>query len=135
MEDQGCGLKYRPRERLFCSEFFARITKSECQRRYVRPFVMNNSASRERIFMEFDTWIFVAVINQQDATMYSLFISANCSTYFGWYLHPSSGAHVTVSIVSVINQTFTAACRVRDWTRKSNGLINATYCRYSDMSS
>ena len=22
------------------------------------------------------------------------YVSANCSTYFGWYLHPSSGAHV-----------------------------------------
>jgi len=24
----------------------------------------------------------------------------NCSTYFGWYLHPSSGAHTTVFTVS-----------------------------------
>jgi hypothetical protein len=30
---------------------------------------------------------------QQDATSHSLFISGNCSTYFGWYFHPSSGAH------------------------------------------
>ena len=34
---------------------------------------------------------------QQDATMYSLFISVNRSTFFGWYLHPSSGAHVTAN--------------------------------------
>jgi hypothetical protein len=34
------------------------------------------------------------IIIQRDATMYSLFISVNCSTYFGWYLHPSSGAHI-----------------------------------------
>ena len=26
--------------------------------------------------------------------IYSLFISINCSTCFGWYLHPSSGAHI-----------------------------------------
>ena len=33
---------------------------------------------------------------QQDATTYSLFVSVNRSTCFGWYLHPSSGAHVTL---------------------------------------
>jgi hypothetical protein len=30
---------------------------------------------------------------QQDATLHILFISGNCSTCFGWYHHPSSGAH------------------------------------------
>jgi len=49
----------------------------------------------------------VAIIVQQDATVYSLFISANCSTLFGWYLHPSPGARVTVSTVSGITE--------RDW--------------------
>jgi hypothetical protein len=34
---------------------------------------------------------------QQEATSYSLFISGNCSTRFGWYFHPSSGTHTTVS--------------------------------------
>jgi len=38
---------------------------------------------------------------------YSLFISANCSTYFGWYLHPSSRSHITVSTVSGIIETVT----------------------------
>jgi len=42
---------------------------------------------------------------QQDATIYSLFISAKCSTCFGWYLHLSSGAHNTVSAVSGIIET------------------------------
>ena len=37
---------------------------------------------------------------QQDSIIYSLFISVNRSTCFGWYLHPSSGAHVTVSTTS-----------------------------------
>jgi len=41
----------------------------------------------------------MATIIQQDAVIYSLFISVNCSTCFGWYLHPSSGAHITVSTV------------------------------------
>jgi len=56
----------------------------------------------------------VSIIIQQDWTTYSLFISANCSTYFEWYLHPSSGAHITVSTVSDINETVTATCRERD---------------------
>jgi hypothetical protein len=30
---------------------------------------------------------------QQDANLHGWFISANCSTCFGWYLHSSSGAH------------------------------------------
>jgi hypothetical protein len=33
---------------------------------------------------------------QQDATLHSLFISGNCSKCFGWYFHPSSGAHTTL---------------------------------------
>ena len=39
---------------------------------------------------------------QQDATLRSLFIFGNCSTCFGWYFHPSSGAHTTVSTDTVI---------------------------------
>jgi hypothetical protein len=39
----------------------------------------------------------MSIIVQQDANMYSSFISVNCSTCFGWYLHSSSGVHVTVS--------------------------------------
>jgi hypothetical protein len=35
----------------------------------------------------------------------SLFISGKCSTCFGWYLHPSPGAHITVSTASGICHT------------------------------
>jgi len=38
-------------------------------------------------------------------------LSGNCSTCFGWYLHPSSGAHAIVSTASCICQTVTATCR------------------------
>src|SRR5215475_7337034 len=48
---------------------------------------------------------------QQDATLHSLFISGNCSTCFGWYFHPSSGAHTTVSTASGICHTVTAISR------------------------
>ena len=48
------------------------------------------------------------IIVQHDATVYSLFISVNRSTYCGWYLHPSSGANVTVSTAPGTSKTVTA---------------------------
>jgi hypothetical protein len=50
---------------------------------------------------------------QQDATLHSLLITGNCSTYFGWYFHPSSGGHTTLSTASGICHTVTAICRYR----------------------
>jgi len=38
-------------------------------------------------------------------------LSGQCSTCFGWYLHPSSGAQTTVSTTSGICQNVTAICR------------------------
>ena len=40
-------------------------------------------------------------------------LSGNCSTCFGWYLHPSSGAQTTVSTASDICHTVTAIYRYR----------------------
>ena len=56
---------------------------------------------------------YIPVHIQQDATLHSLFISGNCSTCFGWYLHPSSAAHTTVSTASGICQTVTATCHYK----------------------
>ena len=69
-------------------------------------------------------------------------LSGNCSTCFGWYHHPSSGAQTTVSTVSGICQTVTATCRYcgRVGTAEhsstiaagsSNGVTNTRCCRYS----
>jgi len=44
----------------------------------------------------------VSIIVQQGAKVGSVFISANGSTCFGWYFHPSSGVHITLSTVSGI---------------------------------
>ena len=55
----------------------------------------------------YKTYRSTPVYIQQDATLHRLFISGNCSTCFGWYLHPSSGAHTTVSTSSGICHTFT----------------------------
>jgi hypothetical protein len=54
----------------------------------------------------------IPIYIQQD-TLHSLFISGNCSTCFGWYFHPLSGAHTTVSTASGIYHTVTAICRYR----------------------
>ena len=45
---------------------------------------------------------------------YSLFISVKCSTCFRRYLHPSLGAHITVSIVPGINETVTTTHQERN---------------------
>jgi hypothetical protein len=50
---------------------------------------------------------------QQNAMLHSLFISGNCTTCLGWYFHPSSGAHTTVSTARGICHTVTAICRYR----------------------
>ena len=55
----------------------------------------------------------IQIYIQQDVTLRRLFISGNCSTCFGRYLHPSSGAHTTVSIECGTCQTVTATCRYR----------------------
>jgi len=48
---------------------------------------------------------YIVIYFQQDATLHSLFVPGNCSTCFRWYLHPSSGAHTTVSTASGTCQT------------------------------
>jgi len=55
----------------------------------------------------------IPIYIQQDTTLHSLFISGNCSTCFGWYHHPSSGAQKTASTTSGICQTVIAICRYR----------------------
>ena len=84
--------------------------------------------------MSMDRASYNMAIIQQDAAEYSLFRTVNCWVCFGWYtiFHPSSGARVTLSASSGINETVT--CRERGWTGTAY-LINARYCRYSVMSS
>jgi hypothetical protein len=68
--------------------------------------------SKARMIPDFRIHLkYMSMIVQQDATIYGLCMSLNCCTYFGWYLHPSSGAHITVSTVSGISVTVTANCR------------------------
>ena len=55
-------------------------------------------------------YIPIYVYIQQDGTLHSLHISGNCSPYFGWYLHPSSGTHTTVSTASDACHIVNATC-------------------------
>jgi hypothetical protein len=51
---------------------------------------------------------YIPIYIQRDAALHSLFVSGNCSTCFGWYLHPSSGVHTTVPTASGICHTVNA---------------------------
>ena len=53
---------------------------------------------------------YIRISNKMQRYTAYLFLE-NCSTRFGWYLHPSSGAHTTVFTVSGTCQTVTATCR------------------------
>jgi hypothetical protein len=68
---------------------------------------------------------------QQDATLHSLFISGNCSTCFGWYFHPSSGAHTTVSTASLICHSVTAICRYRGRAGTGLSVLWVAYATHS----
>ena len=57
--------------------------------------------------------IFSDIYVQKDALLHYLFVSLNCSTCFGWYLHPSSGAHTTVSTACDTCQTVTDRNKLR----------------------
>jgi hypothetical protein len=65
---------------------------------------------------------------QQDATLHSLFISGNCSACFGWYFHPSSGAHTTVPTASGICHTVTAISRYRGRVRHAQHTQTDSNC-------
>ena len=61
-----------------------------------------------------------------------ILISGNCSTCFRWYLHPSSGAHSTVSTASGICHTVTATCRYRGRVGKIPDAVDTVVCAPDD---
>jgi hypothetical protein len=54
----------------------------------------------------------------------------NRSTRFGWYFHPSSGAHTTISTASGICHTVTAIYRYRGRVGTSLSVLWVAYARY-----
>ena len=75
----------------------------------------------------------IPIYIQQDATLHNLFIYENCSTCFGWYLHPSSGAHTTVSTASGICHTVTATCRYRGRVGTGLSVLWEAYATHSTL--
>jgi hypothetical protein len=75
----------------------------------------------------------IPIYIQQDATLHNLFISGNCSTCFGWYFHPSSGAHTPVSTASVICHTVVAICRYRGRVGTGLSVLWLAYATHSTL--
>jgi hypothetical protein len=75
----------------------------------------------------------IPIYIQQDATLHSLFISGNCSICFGWYLHPSSEAHTTVSTAPGICHTVTAICRYRGRVGTGLSVLWVVYATHSTL--
>jgi len=76
---------------------------------------------------------YIPIYIQQDATLHSLFISGNCSIRFGWYFHPPSGAHTTVSTASGICHTATAICRYRGSVGTGLSVLWVAYATHSTL--
>ena len=59
-------------------------------------------------------------------------LSGNCSTYFGWYHHPSSGAQTTISTASGICHTVTATYpyRSNSFTIAAGSSNSVTYTKF-----
>jgi hypothetical protein len=60
-------------------------------------------------------------------------LSKNCSTCFGWYLHPSSGAQETVSTASGICHTVIAICCYLGSVGTGLSVLWVTYATHSTL--
>jgi hypothetical protein len=60
-------------------------------------------------------------------------LSGNCSTYLGWYHHPSSGAQTTVSTASGICHTVTATCRYHGRVGAGLSVLWVVYTTHSTL--
>ena len=94
------------------------------------------------IYIYIYMYIYIYIYIQQDATLHSFILSGNCSTCFGWYHHPSSGAQTTVSIASGICHTVCHPQHTQTSSNSSmiaadsnNGVKNTRCCRYSCLRS
>ena len=76
---------------------------------------------------------YISIYIQQDATSHSLFIFGNCSTCFGWYHQPSSGAQTTVSTASGICHTVNAICRYRGKVETGLSVLWVVYATHSTL--
>ena len=70
---------------------------------------------------------------QRDAIFTQFILSGNCSTCFGRYLHPSSGAQTTVSTASGICHSVTATCRYREKVGTGLSVLWVAYATHSTL--
>ena len=75
--------------------------------------------------------IFQYVSNRCNITQFIL--PGICSTCFGWYFHPSSGAHTTVSTASGICHTVTAICCYRGKVGTGLSVLWVAYATHSTL--
>jgi hypothetical protein len=75
----------------------------------------------------------IPIYIQQDGTLHSLFTPGNCSTCFGWYFHPSSEAHTTVSTAPGICYTVTATCHYRGRVGTGLSVLWVAYATHSTL--
>ena len=60
-------------------------------------------------------------------------LSGNCSSCFGWYHHPSSGAQTTVCTASGICHTVIAICRYRGRVGTGLSVLLVAYATHSTL--
>ena len=77
--------------------------------------------------------LIILIYIERDATLHILFISGNCSTCFGWYLHPSSGAQTAVPTASGISHTVTVICRYRGRVGTGLSVLWVAYATHSTL--
>ena len=76
--------------------------------------------------------IFQYISNKMQRYTVYLYLET-CSTCFGWYIHPSSGAHTTVSTASGICHTVTAICRYRGRVGTGFSVLWVPYATHSTL--
>ena len=79
--------------------------------------------------------VFYSNIYPTKCNITQFILSGNCSTCFGWYHHPSSGAQTTVSTASGICHTVTAICRYRGRVGTGLSMLWVAYTTHSILKS
>jgi hypothetical protein len=120
-QGNSCGYCFRVRDQPFKRRVKSHLSFTSIIRRF------NVYVSVHRKYIPIYVYI------QQYATSHSLFISGNCSTYFGWYFHPSSGVYTTVSTASGTCHTVTAICRYRGRVGTGLSVLWVSYATYNTL--
>ena len=80
------------------------------------------------------TTIFYSNIYSTRCNVIQFILPGRCSTCFGWYLHPSSGAQTNVSTAYGICHTVTATCCYRGRVETGLSVLWVAYATHSTQS-